>query len=469
LTPDTDPPPPERRIRGLPLGWWVLGALLVAGVAIRAWFVWAYQPGFLGYPDSTDYVVAARTDLFASPFHPAGYPVFLRATHAITDHLTYTVALQHAFGLATGVLLYLCLRRVQLPPWAAAIPVLVVFFDGSQLFLEHAVLSEALFGLLVAGGLYSCLRGLDSRPVAWATAAGLLLGIATAVRVVGLALIPVVALWQAMAMDRARSRALSGLVSFATGAVLVAGYAGLQLAEADEFGLTRTAGWTWYTRAADFADCTRFRPPSGTRVLCEPAPGRDPLEGADYEFSPYSPAVRAYGFPPAGDDKVGAFAREALIHQPLDYVSGVARDLARYVVPGSDENQTALFAVLEDARRQAGAQPAMQAYYSTQGFRDRDLHGITQYARLHVRGPLLLLLVVLASIAPFVTRGHTRRGAALVAGVGLVLLIAPVATGHYEPRYAVPAYGPLAAAVAITLCAGWRRALRARPARGRSR
>ena len=189
--------------------------------------------------------------------------------------------------------------------------------------------------------------------------------------------------------------------------------------------------------------------------MCERAPNRDPFEGADYEFSPYSPAVRAYGLPPAGDDKVGAFARQALIHQPLDYISGVARDLARYVVPGSDENQTALFAVLEDPRRQAGAQPAMQAYYSTKGYRDRDLHGITEYARLHIRGAVLLLLVVLAAVGPFVSCGPARRGAALLAAYGLMLLIAPVATGHYEPRYAVPAYGPLAAGAAIALFGGW--------------
>ena len=52
-----------------------------------------------------------------------------------------------------------------------------------------------------------------------------------------------------------------------------------------------------------------------------------------YGWEPGSPAINLYAYPPNGDDKLGAFAREAILHQPRAYAQAVAMDVERYFIP----------------------------------------------------------------------------------------------------------------------------------------
>ena len=58
-------------------------------------------------------------------------------------------------------------------------------------------------------------------------------------------------------------------------------------------GLTTNGSWALYGRVAPWADCTKFRPPPGTRTLCEVTPPsrRGYRSTAEYIFGA-SPAYR---------------------------------------------------------------------------------------------------------------------------------------------------------------------------------
>ena len=90
---------------------------------------------------------------------------------------------QHLMGLATGVLVYVVLRRWSVSDRVALLASLPVLFDAMELVVEHSVLSDVLFDLLVVGAV--AVLAWDRQPgVRHAGLAGLLLGLAVCVRVV---------------------------------------------------------------------------------------------------------------------------------------------------------------------------------------------------------------------------------------------------------------------------------------------
>ncbi len=404
----------------------VLG-LFAVGAGLRVWTLLTWRPAFIGYYDTAAYVDAAQHHLFRDAFRPAGYPLFLRALHALSDRVVAVTIAQHVLGLATAALLYLAVRRVTGRAWAALIPAAVVALDGFQILLEHALLSDALFAFLLAAALYASVRG----GWRWALAAGALVAAAGLVRTVGLFAAPVI-------IAGAPRRMAAGAVA----AVLVLGaYAVAH----GTLSLTRAGGWGLYARVGQFADCRRFAPPAGTASLCE---RRVPAErpGTDFYFwSPDSPAQQAFGAPPRGDARVGAFAHAALVHQPGAYLAAVASDFARYVAPEWHERPRAgqteaeYIAQAHSPHEQAFVGGRLSQYY-------RDVPGAHAGVRvpLGVRGPLLALLLVLAAAAPFLDRRATRFSA-----TAWILLLVPVATQVYDARYALAALGPLSAAAAL--------------------
>ena len=106
-------------------------------------------------------------------------------------------------------------------------------------------------------------------------------------------------------------------------------------ATTDGIGVAPSSGWHLYHRVAPFADCDRFTPPEGTEALCETKPPEERLGGDYYLFDPTSPAIREFGVLGEEDAKVGAFARQVVLHQPLDYAKAVGRDVLAYYVPSS--------------------------------------------------------------------------------------------------------------------------------------
>jgi hypothetical protein len=466
--------------RRIPLA---LAILVVVAVALRAALWVVYQPAGLNLADTIRYVDMAKADLFmqGSP-HPGGYPMFLRALHAISSDLDLTIAVQHLLGIATGLLLYVMVRRVGAPRWVGAVAAAAVLLSLDQVFLEHTIMTETLFTFAVTVLLYACVRVLDDpRPLAgeistrhaWIAAAGVALGLTAWVRTVGAPLIPFLVLWLALAIPgtaRARvGRAVLG-GGVATGVLLL--YLSLNAASTGHFGLTKFDGWALYSRSAPFADCSQFEPPPGTEQLCEATPA-DARPGPDfYTWDPQSPAHRALGgFPPTTDtsrfyavlaarnDELGAFAREVIVHQPRAYASAVLHDFIRYFIPGISARAWGGTGYgLLDADRRAGGweegiHGVLNRYYIDEEVSIRPGIGVVGDIQrvLRITALPLLVAVTLAGIGLVLARSSVRALLALLLGASLLLLAISSATLVYQARFAVTVTGPLIAAGAIGL------------------
>jgi len=442
-----------------------LAVLLVCGGALRLWLMLAQRPGFLGYTDSQAYVQAADTVLFGDTLRPAGYPVFLRLVHVFDTDLSGTIVAQHGLGMATAVLLFLAVRRVGVSRWWALLPAALVLLSGPQVFLEHAVMSESLFGFLQAAAIYCAIRALTGEAIPWTIAAGLLIGAGACVRTLGLLLIPVLAVWVAASLSGPRRRRIL-LVGAAIAATLLplGVYVVEQRGETGYTGLTKAGGWNLYGRAAPFADCDRFDPPDGTRRLCERRPeDRRPGPNSYIFDGSESPAHRAFDGPFAASSdesgRVNAFARAALLGQPLDWLDHVVtEDLPRYVATertvrrGQGQGFDALIDTLVDGPNAGQGLAAGANYYTTPGqflLRGR-IDALRSYESItRVGGPVFVILFLLALCGLFAAPGHERRAALLLGAVAAVGLLGPPATLFFDARYAMPAFGPLAASAAL--------------------
>jgi hypothetical protein len=165
----------------------VLLLVCLAGLALRLYMREQWRPALIGFPDSSIYIEDAITGIFNDPLRVGGYSEFLRLMHGIHPSLSFAILVQHLLGLASGLLLFASVRRAGMSGWVALAPAAVLMLSGSEIFLEHAPLSEAVFIFLVDLGLYAIVRAWTRW--AWAIVAGLALGAATDVRSVGLLLV----------------------------------------------------------------------------------------------------------------------------------------------------------------------------------------------------------------------------------------------------------------------------------------
>ena len=454
--------PAERRER---MALMALLALLAVGAALRLWLMLSVRPALIGYADSYVYIGAANGELFGDPLRPAGYPIFLRLLHGLNANLSFTILVQHGLGLASALLLYLAARRVGLSRWWSLLPAGVVALAGPQIMIEHAPLTEALFVFLQSGALYAAARAVGDRDWAWGLVAGALAGAGATVRTFGVFLVGAVVLCF-LAAPRAgwqRRLARSGAALAAAG-LMVGAYAIAQERETGFTGLTRGGEWNLYGRVAPFADCDRFDPPAGTRELCGTRPEDERPGPNTYIFdASISPAIKAFGTPfEASDediDRVGAFARAALLHQPFDWLDHVVtEDLPRYysanrvVRPGGGLGYDGLQDSLVSGFQGPQTAALLSTYYTTSGqfFRPNRFDAFRSYERAtRVSGAVFVVLALLAVLGAILAPAALRRGALLFGVVALVSILGPPLTLFYDARYAIPAYGPLAAAAAV--------------------
>jgi len=435
-----------------------LVGLLGVGILLRILVSVGFSPAYIANPDAIAYLDAAGRNLWGFPERPAGYPLFLRvADFALFGKLPLLIALQHALGVATGLLLYLAVRRFGAPRGVALLPAAAVLLTGDQVFFEHAVLSEALFGFLVVAAIYCSARALEGHPLPWALAAGVLLAGAATVRTVALFMLPVLGLWLLVTVARPMRVRLLSAGAAALAAVCVLGVYVVAQREATGFnGFSRTVGWSLYSRVAYFADCGRFQPPGGTRQLCQEA--GEPRPGATfYHHDARSPAWRVFGRPPNGDAQLGAFARQVIVHQPFGYARAVVKDVVRYAFPdigserafsGTAPDGLAFSEPMPD--RLAESLGLIAQHWDRATFRNRfggSLRGYQQVVRVH---PILLPLLALLAIGGL-WRGSRREraGIALLASLALLTVLVSSATLIYNWRYLVPLLGPLVGAAAL--------------------
>jgi len=445
----------------------VLVGLLLAGAVLRLGIVAAWRPAFMGWPDAKSYLDVAHGELFSSPLRPAGYPAFLRLLDHLDLGISGIVLVNHALGLTTAVLLFAAVRRIGCPPVLALVPAAIVALNGDAIFLEHSPLSEPLYVFLTALGLYAATRTLDRTRLAWPALAGLALAAAATVRVVGLALLPVVGVWLLLASHGPwRRRLLATGASALAALAVLGGYYALEHRATGATGLSRAGVWHLYGRAAPFADCAKFTPPPGTELLCETTPRHQRSTSDAYIFNWwYSPAVRTFGYPfattPERTAAVGQFARAAIVGQPLDYVSEVTQDMLRFVAPesvrgtsgGPSYADLAGPPILLNPLFGGEGMTSIRRHYGWKGtFRvDRGLLGLMRgYESVtRIQGPLMILLALLSIAGPLLTRGRGRAGALLFTLCAWTVLVAPVAALQFASRTAVPGFGVMGAAAAV--------------------
>jgi hypothetical protein len=445
---------------------WVLHPLaivLALGIVLRVLAMIGYGPAYALFTDSQRYIYEASGNFFlADSVHPMGYPAFLRILHEIWASMTAVTIVQHLLGLATAVLLYLIVRRLGGSRVLSAIAAGSVALVPDFVFFERAIMTESLFLFLFVLALYMAVRGYEAvtdnqPPLSWArwlAIAGLALGCATVVRVIGEVTIPVFAVVLAVAVSGTLLKRVSVAGAVLVPALLVIGaYSAFAALEDGRSGLTGGSGWALYARTAPFADCSKFTPPEGTESLCETS-DPDTRQGPDfYAWADGSPGRALAIGPPHNDDVVGSFAREVVINQPLDYVETVATDLWRYVDPDSGPHglwngHPPAFFRFEDPHLPPFTDDAAAQYYGTYSY---DVNGLgtwlgdlQQVIRIH--GVLLVAVVLLSICGAVLGNSRVRFGIALLGLSALALMAVPVAFGTYESRYGLVAYPALVVA-----------------------
>jgi hypothetical protein len=445
---------------------YVLVLLVLAGAVLRFFASEAGWPVLPVLGDSWPYAAYAEGDPLGNPQHPPGYSLFLALIGIATRYVGAFVLLQHLLGIASALLLFAAVRRLCGSPWPGVVAAAVVLLGADQLYLEVQIMSETLFTLLLAGVLYAVARVLEEpwQWWPWPLLAALLMLVAAMTRTSALFLIPVVGLVLLLARPRPWLPRWRPVLAFVGGvAVLLLAYASLNSITGHPFGITPSPGWHLYSRAAPIADCSQFTPPEGTAKLCETTPPDDRFGPDWYLYNPDSPALRLIGPLGTEDDKLDAFGKQVVLHQPRAYVESIAPDVVAYFFPDSygewksgkgtdiDGQLSWSFATLPD-ETQASTQEGMETFFSpfSEHRRYRLINAFYDYQRIvRFGGTLLTISTLLILIGLFVGSRRSRLAILLLGVGGLAILILPIFASNYIGRYTVPPAGPIMAAAAI--------------------
>jgi hypothetical protein len=423
-----------------------VAAAFLAGTLIRVWFLAAGPRAFVGDLDTIGYVGAWGNR--APQVRPYGYSFFLHAAHRVSASISFTIVLQHALGLIAAGLLYASVRRFTHSRAAAVIAAAFILFDGFEIFLEHALLSESLFVFLLVAFTYALLRAFEGSWT-WIVLSGVFIAAAGVVRSVGLTLIPLSVL--ALLVWRPDTR-IAGwwgrivpAVALAAGAIAVFGvYLAVLSGEpgSPKLSLSPASGRVLYSRVAPFADCGKFTPPAGSSQLCERTSASSRPGTNYYLWTPSNPAWRLYGPPPRGDGKLLDFALSAIVAQPGAYVSAVLKDLGQVVAV---EHEGAF--VDGASQRLPVVARQTRSYYHYSAADHRLAERVLPYTRtIFANNVITTIVLALSVISLALTRGLERRGTLVFAVTGWTLILAAVATANYDPRYSAVAVPFLAAA-----------------------
>lgn len=462
---------------------WALAAIVALGALARLFLLWSYRPGFLGYPDTLSYLHAAKVDLFSDGIHPPGYAFFLRVLAEISPHLQLVTVIQHFLGLVGALLLFDALRRADVPRPVALVPVAFVMLDGPELLLEHAVLSDSLFLALVEVAFWCVVRSWKGNRW-WAIGVGLAIGYASVVRIIGIELIPLLLLGFLLAPRQRKSWRLATVLMGLVSSVLVIGcFEYAHKVATGTWGLASTENINLYGRVSPWANCSKFTPPRGTADLCIRTPVADRYGPQWWEFATSSPLLHVYPCCVGSkdqDSRLQAFAFAAIKSQPLTYLRYVARDLVRVIDPSFPSSPypkvgNASYgntpAALLDGYLRTSEEPyelsLERALYGSSGLIAHDVGIIKGWDRdTRLEGPAMVVVLILALLAPLLARGLTRRVAILLLVVCAVLILGPILGNEYDWRYTIPSLGLLVSAAAI---GGWQlwRSMAAVRSRGR--
>jgi dolichyl-phosphate-mannose-protein mannosyltransferase len=474
---------------------YALLALIGLGLALRLIAMASWWPVSTTLGDSYELYA---TKPFENPLHPAGYPLIMGGIGLVTRQVAAIIVLQHLSAIASALLLWAGTRRITGSAWAGLLPAGVVLLDPDFIFLEHTIMSESWFVLAISAGLYAVTRAVDEpKPYwRWPLVAGAALAAAVTIRTAALPLILVAAVAVLICQPRSSGTrptyVRSALTILSVSAVLLLGFATANATFGRGFGFGASPGWYLYARAAQFADCERFSPPAGTEALCQTSPSADRPGSRYYLFDRTAPARRLFGEFGSEDDRVGTWAKRAILAQPGDYLANVWENLRSYWVPGLRHRDSTLTTDpfhfdqgldpqlafnngLDDSdlyelrpgvagSSQADLVRFLQAIgeHNLETFYDdftvhkgrAGLDFLRAWQRVVRFGATALFIATLLVLAGLVFGTRRSRVGVLLFGIGgISLLLVPAFTANTWDRYTVPMAGPMLAAVAITIAA----------------
>lgn len=457
---------PERRsllaaVRRIPREHTLFCTVLLVATIVRVVVMLGYPPA-LWYPDSLPYVSAA---LHPAPYaiRPIGYSFLLWALRPF--HGIAVVSLtQHAMGLASGAVVYALLRRrFRLRAGAATLASIPSLLSAYAIQIEHFVLSDTFFALLVTIAVALVLW--HEVPPIWVCGlSGLILAVAALVRSQGLPLILPFAVY--LAAHVPRRRVLLGLLAIcASFAIPLLGYARWFDQVNGSFQLTTSTGAFLYSRVATFADCSVIQPPADERWLCLSAPVSKREYEADYVWASNSPIQHGPGweFGAKVNGLATDFALRAIEAQPFDYLRTVWDATAKTFQPGlaTYADRLYMFPAATPESLKALGTSNNSDYRDEYTYNSGDPNTrvvepfagwIRFYQRLVVLPPPLLLAIVLTGLIGMPFAWRRFGGPALLPWLtGLVIIVMGPATADFDSRYVVAGIPALCAAAALSL------------------
>jgi hypothetical protein len=441
---------------------WLITVVLAVATIVRAIALLGYRPG-LWYPDSTPYIQAAQ-HLAPNAIRPVGYSFLLWLLEPAHSVLL-VIVVQHIMGLVTGALVYCLLRRHRLPAWGSTLAAVPALLSAYAIQIEHYVLADALFALLVIVALALMLW--RPRPHLWVCGvAGLLLAVAALDRSQGMLLAVPFVLYLVIARLGLRRLLASAAILSVSFLVPVVAYCWWFDQTLGSFEITTSTGAFLYSRVAAFAQCSVDKPPANERWLCIAArPGTRPNENW-YVWAPQSPLAHGpgYEFGNQVNHLATGFALRAILAQPGDYLRAVGDSAVQTFLPEHDTNLSQYLytfpATAPQSLQALTARNAESAGFGVayNGGADPSTTLAQPYADfmrayqrfVTVPGPLLGFLVLVGLTGAILAwrRGGPTWLAWLTGGV---LVITPAATADYDARYVIASIPVFCIAAALAV------------------
>jgi hypothetical protein len=448
--------PPRSDVRLLVTRVWRHHHLIMIAVTLslvpRILAALAFRPAQFT-PDSFSYM-AEGVHAGLSQWHPAGYPFFLWLLMPFHSLLLVTTV-QHLMGIATAVLVYLVLRRWELPGWGATLAACPVLFDTRQIALESSILPDILYGLLIMAAVAVLLTRRALTPGRCAVAGALMFAVAI---VRGNGAPEMVAVLAVLAIQRAGWRAVTAAA--AGFALPLLAYMGIFALRYGNFALTNSDGMFLWSRTMSFANCRVIQPPAGLRPLCPDRQAKPPHPAPAWSvpalLSARTPATYLWapgvwwrhdahpGFNSANNALALRFALTAIRDQPAGYLRSVASGvMLTFLATDRSLSVRALhFTPVPDvARLDASQRRHLREYAHVTS----DTYPVQPYAYFlylyqePVYFPGVVFLFVLVAGLAGAVRNWRRRGGppALPWAVATLGVLVPVAVHEYHYRYAI--------------------------------
>ncbi len=233
---------------------WVLLALLMARFAL-GWIAFRYpdrpilidSEGYLRLAESLRTLGQFRATESLETVRTPGYPAFLAVLQAVSGQsIGFVVLVQFGLTLLTAVLIYLCAFRLGGAQPAIA-SVWIYALNPNSLFWAFTLLTETLFAFGLTLSLYLFLLAVGDSRLRWLLGSGLVLGLSTLVRPIGIYLIPLWALASFLILRRRiplRQAARSSLLLFVIAALPVVSWMARNQLRHGIFSLSTTTSVT---------------------------------------------------------------------------------------------------------------------------------------------------------------------------------------------------------------------------------